>query len=311
MYTKRLGNMLNLAICIASICFLLVYPGYCIDAAKDGLSTALYIVLPSIFPFMVLARFIVSSGLHNILSRFVGKYFENIFGICRKYASVFILGCLGGYPIGAIALNSLLKRNEISREQAQHLVGICNNASPMFVIGTIGTLMLNNTFYGYVLFLIHLSCVFLCGIIMKFTFHPNSSGYVYCKQNPKSNSPLSDAITSSGTNMVNIASYIIIFSVISKFVQLVFKDFNCSFVLCILEITTGIKYCISSNIPEITKLSLISSALGFSGLCVFMQSRSVFEDLEISFSKYFFAKSLIAILSFIISYIVFTIIFSY
>ena len=310
MLTKKLGNIINLILCVVCIYFLLVYPGYCIEAAKDGLTTALYIVLPSIFPFMVISRFIISSGLYYTASKFIGSIFEKAFGIDKQYAAVFLLGCIGGYPVGSIILSDLLNKKEISIKQAEHLVGICNNASPMFVIGTVGTLLLNNTSYGYILYTIHITSVCLCGIIMKAIFRPRFS-QKFCRYNVKCNSPLTEAVTNSGANMINIASYIIIFSVISKFVTMILKEQNCSFILCLLEITNGIKYCIESSMPEVIKLSLISFSLGFSGLCVFSQSRAIFGDSQISFSKYFFAKSIIAILSFLTSYVVFAIIFSH
>ncbi len=311
MLTKKLGDIFNSLICISAICFLLIYPMYCIESAKEGLSTALYIVLPSIFPFMVLSRFIISSGLHFTASKFIGKPFEKLFGVDRQYATVFLLGCLGGYPIGSIILSGLLKKQEISKETAEHLVGICNNASPMFITGTVGTLILKSTYYGYVLYAIHLFCVCLCGFIMKIIFKAELTGNITYKKSQKNNFPLSEAVTSSGINMLNIASYIIIFSVISEFIVLLFKNTDCSFILCLLEITIGIKHCTLSSMPEIIKISMISFALGFSGLCVFSQSKAVFGDLNISFYKYFFAKFLIATLSFITTYFVFTIIFSH
>ena len=311
MLTKKLNSIFNFILCICAICFLLTYPAYCTEAAKDGLTTALYIVLPSIFPFMVLSKFIISSGLHNIISGLISRPFENFFGINRRYATVFILGSLGGYPIGSIILSSLLKRNEISVKNAEHLVGICNNASPMFIVGTVGTLLLGNTYYGYILYAIHLLCVILCGFIMKIIFNSEQSCELSTKKSTSSISPLSEAVTSSGINMINIASYIIVFSVISKFIVMLFKSTDCSFILCLLEITTGIKYCVSSSLPEILKLSLVSFALGFSGLCVFSQSKAVLGELNISFLKYFVAKALIGVMSFISSYIIFTIIFSH
>jgi len=309
MPVRKSGDILNIIICVVSVCFLLMFPAYCIEAAKDGLTTALYIVLPSIFPFMVLSRFTVASGIGYSLSELTGKPFEKVFGINRRYSIAFLLGCLGGYPVGSIVLSDMLRKKEISQKYAEHLAGICNNASPMFVIGTVGTILLNNTLYGYVLYAIHLLCVILCGIIMKHIFHPEKTDCFSQNLKHKSNSPLSEAVTSSGINMVNIASYIIVFSVISKFILLLCKKINCSFILCLLEITVGIRYCASSSLPEILKLSTISFALGFSGLCVFSQSKSVFGDLNISFSKYFFAKSLIAVMSFAVSYFIFSIIF--
>lgn len=309
----KFSDILNLIFSFIGVFFLIMYPGSCIDAAKDGLTTALYIALPSLFPFMVLSKFIIAGNFHYLISKIIGKPFEYLFGINKKYSVLFILGCIGGYPIGAIAINDMLCKDEISVKDAEHLLGFCNNSGPMFIIGTVGTLLLNDTKFGYVLYTIHILCTIMCGIIMRVIFKPEKSTLSSCIKNHKSNSPLSTSITDAGISMINIASYIVVFSVISSFIIKVFATSGetiLSSTLCFLEITTGIKHAAASNLPEVLKISLISGALGFSGLCVFSQSRAVFENNNISFSKYFFAKLITALLSFIMTYITFTIIFS-
>ena len=267
-----------------AVSFLFIYPQSCIEAAKDGVTTALYIVLPSIFPFMVLSKFIIARNLHYLASKIIGKPFEFLFGVNRKYAVVFVLGCIGGYPIGAIAINELLKKDEITVKDAEFLLGFCNNSGPMFIIGTVGTLMLNNTSYGYILYIIHILSVILGGIIMRIILRPSIKT---CALNTyKNNLSVSNSVTSSASAMINIASYIIIFSVIAKFVT-VFLD------------------------AKSFRALLVLSALGFSGLCVFSQSKAVFENVKFSFSKYIFSKLIIAIISFVTTAITFTIIFSY
>lgn len=310
----KFNDILNLCFAIMGICFLFMYPANCIEAAKDGLTTALYIALPSIFPFMVLSKFIIAGNLHYIISEFIGKPFEFLFGVNKKYAVIFVLGCIGGYPIGAITINEMLQKKEISVRDAQYLLGFCNNCGPMFIIGTVGSILLNNATYGYVLYIIHILCVILCGIIMRLFFKHSPENFDIYLKKTKNPSPLSSSVTSSGIAMINIGSYIIIFSVIASFVIKIFGNTNSyvlSGILCFLEITTGIKFASSVALPELYKISLISAAIGFSGLCVFSQSKAVFENIKISFFKYFFAKIIIAVLSFILTYTVFTIIFSH
>ncbi len=307
MNVKKMTDIFNLAFCLVAVLFLFMYPSYCIDSAKDGVTTALYIVLPSLFPFMVLSKYIINNNIHIKVSKIIGKPFEKMFGISKNYAVLFVLGCIGGYPIGAISISQLLKKREITIKDAEILIGFCNNCGPMFVIGTVGTLMLQNTLYGYILYAIHLISVMLCGIIMCRFFKPAKIS-VPVKSSIHQNSISS--VVSSANSMLNIASYIIIFSVISKFVTVSLKKENVvtTIVLCVLEITTGIKNISTTFLNDVLKLSIISASLGFSGFCVLSQCKSVFDEQQISFFKYIISKTIIAALSFVISFITFSII---
>ena len=313
MLCNKISYLFNLIIACFAAIFLFLYPATCIDAAKDGVTTALYIVLPSIFPFMVLSKFIIAGNLHYPLSRIIGKPFEQLFGLDKRYATIFVLGCIGGYPVGAIAINELLKNNEISISDAEQLLGFCNNSGPMFVIGTVGTLLLKITIYGYILYIIHIICAIIGGIIMRFMFKSKRESSSRNLQKKSTNSPFSFSVSSSAAAMINIAAYIVIFSVISSLIKKVFSGSTpaiTSSILCFFEITTGIKYVSAHITSEIFKISIISAALGFSGICVFLQSKAVFENTIISFKKYLCTKLIIALTSSVITAIVFTIIFS-
>lgn len=313
MFGKKINDVFNLIISVSGIIFLFLYPANCIEAAKDGLTTALYIVLPSIFPFMVLSKFIIAGNLHYPISYVIGKPFKFLFGMDKKYAVVFVLGCIGGYPLGAIAVNDLLKNNEISVCDAEHMIGYCNNAGPMFIIGTVGTLLLKNTMYGYVLYVIHIVSAVIGGFIMRIFCKPHRSNSNLNLRKNKDTSPFSVSVSSSVTAMINIVGYIIIFSVISSFITKTLANSSSlilSSVLCFFEITTGIKFTAEHIFSEALKIAIISAALGFSGICVFSQSKAVFENTNISFKKYICTKLIIALISFTIAYIVFTIIFS-
>ena len=68
---------------------------------------------------------------------------------------------LSGYPLGAKLTCDLYNENKISKSEAQRILCFSNNSGPIFIIGTIGTQMLNNSALGYKLLAIHIFLLYL------------------------------------------------------------------------------------------------------------------------------------------------------
>ena len=52
--------------------------------------------------------------------------------------SAFVIGMTGGYPAGAQAVGLLYERGELSRDEAEHALAVCNQAGPSFIFGFLG-----------------------------------------------------------------------------------------------------------------------------------------------------------------------------
>ena len=49
-----------------------------------------------------------------------------------------MIGMTGGYPAGAQAVGLLYERGELSRDEAEHALAVCNQAGPSFIFGFLG-----------------------------------------------------------------------------------------------------------------------------------------------------------------------------
>ena len=102
--------------------FLFVYlisrPGDAAAAVVDSLGVCASKLIPSLFPFMVLTNLICSTGLADLISRVIGGAFARATGIPASGAPVFLLGSIGGFPVGAVAARRLADNSELSKKDA-------------------------------------------------------------------------------------------------------------------------------------------------------------------------------------------------
>ena len=103
------------------------------DSAREALSLCARTLIPGLFPLFVLGGMLVP-GLVGLripgLSRFLG--FPEGF---------FLLGCLGGYPLGAACIAQALERGDLSRKDAERMTGLCSLCGPSFLFGVVGSIL--------------------------------------------------------------------------------------------------------------------------------------------------------------------------
>ena len=109
--------------------------------ATEGLEICIRTVIPSLFPFFILSTLLTGNllGTNIRLLRPLGK----ICGIPNGAESVLLVGFLGGYPTGAQAVCQAWRSGGLSKNDAQRMLGFCNNAGPAFLFGMGATLFDN------------------------------------------------------------------------------------------------------------------------------------------------------------------------
>ena len=138
----------------ALVClFLFTRPEICSEGVRSGILLAAETVVPSLFPFMTVASFLLRSGLGEAAGKPFDKVCEKLFRLPGVLAPVIIMSQIGGFPIGAKMTYELLKKNAITENEAQRACLFCINAGPAFVIGTVGSEMLGSVKAGVLLYL--------------------------------------------------------------------------------------------------------------------------------------------------------------
>jgi uncharacterized membrane protein YdjX (TVP38/TMEM64 family) len=102
----------------------------------------------------------------------------------------------------------------------------------------------------------------------------------------------------------------VIFAVINGLISPITDIIPSKYLKCVisafLELTNGVDIIQNNISSNYIKLILISGALGWSGLSVHMQVKSIVSRLNLSLKKYYITRALCSLISMIISYFVFS-----
>jgi sporulation integral membrane protein YlbJ len=229
------------------------------------------------------------------------------------------MGFVAGYPMGAKIIRQLLDADTLSPSEAQKMLCFSNNCGPLFIVGTVGSLMLNNTSIGYFLLVIHLLSALLISLI--FSSYGNCSVRKNHITRHEGSSPiklsalLNDAVKNAMDTLVCIGGFIIFFSVIasiistspiiiyiinSDLVHSISPGISSSIITGLLELSNGINKLCNLNMVSIYRLALISFMISFGGLCIHFQTSYVLGNCHFSLGIYVIAKLMQAFLSFIL-----------
>ena len=137
-------NILPILFILFTIC-LLIFSNSNLQATKAGLNLWANSVIPSLFPFLVATELLSYTNIVNFISRKLDKLMKPIFNVPGSAAYPFILGMISGYPVGAKAVCQIYNEGLCTKKEAEIMLAYTNNSGPLFIIGTVGILMYQNT----------------------------------------------------------------------------------------------------------------------------------------------------------------------
>ena len=144
-----------------------LYPETASQGAAAGLDVCLSVLVPSLFPFLVLSVFLVRSGASSLLGRILEKPTRLLFRLPGCCAPVILMGMIGGYPVGARGAASLLRTGDVTEEEARRLTLFCVNAGPAFVLSAVGARFLHSARAGGILLASSLTASLLLGLLLR------------------------------------------------------------------------------------------------------------------------------------------------
>ncbi|MGI5976446.1 MAG: hypothetical protein ACOX68_01950 [Candidatus Limivicinus sp.] len=138
-----------------------------ISSCRYALELCCEMIVPTLFPFFVISILLNRLGLPAALGKLLQPLAIKLFNVSGTAASALVIGLSGGYPLGAAYIADMHASEVISTEEAERLLGFCNNSGPAFLIGAIGTGVFHSPKIGLMLYLVHISAAVICGIIMR------------------------------------------------------------------------------------------------------------------------------------------------
>ncbi|MCX4370503.1 MAG: sporulation protein [Dysosmobacter sp.] len=135
-------------------------------SAAAGLALCGRSVIPALFPFMAVSTMLVSMGFGEWASpRLAGLM--NLYRLPGPAGSALLLGLVGGYPIGARTAAELHRKCLLTADEAERLLGFCNNSNPVFLISVLGCGIFGSPRTGVYLWLVHVLSALLAGFFFR------------------------------------------------------------------------------------------------------------------------------------------------
>lgn len=299
---------------------ILIFQKSASDGAKNGLIFCSDILIPSLFPFMVLSSFIVKSGLSAKLGYAFNPLTKSLFNLPGSAGSAIIISLIGGYPTGAKAVRELLENREITQRQAERMLFFTIGAGPSFVIGVIGVGIFKSFKVGIIMFLSQIISSLLIGIIVGVFSRIKKQDNSLNKKNIEIKLPISEAFVKSciGSTgqIINLCAFVVLFS---SFISIInyngFAD-RISSSLLLLKIPTSYANSLLFSLLEViggclnagnlgVSVEFISFSVAFAGICVHFQIFSTLGEMKFSKLKFMFFRLIHGFLSAIITHISF------
>ncbi len=251
---------------IISVCgvAMLILCGADISAGiRCGLSVCGEIVIPSLFPFMVMANFIAMSGAADYIGKGFAFVTKPIFRLPESCATPIFLSYISGYPIGAAMARRLVDNGETEKTDAERMLAFTVNSSPAMAIFAVGAGMFQSREIGFFLFAVHAVSSVITGIVFTRIFIKRKVVKVSSIANKTKRDGLADvfvqSVSDASAAMLGICGCVILFAGITQS----FDDFGWSAML--FEVTVGCRYAARYGLPA------VAAVLGFGGISVIMQ----------------------------------------
>ncbi|MBD5150632.1 MAG: sporulation protein [Oscillibacter sp.] len=276
----------------AVVVLLLLRPQEAAGAVREGLSLCGRTVIPSLFPFFAAISLLLQLGLAEALSGLCGPIMGPLFRMRGVCALPLLAGLLGGYPTGAKTAADLCSQGRITRQEAELLLGFCDNCGPAFLLGYIGAGILGDASAGLRLYVIHILSALLTGVLL-------------CRLN-KDRGPallggslpavpvsfpqaLTSSVSSALTSTLNICAFVVFFRVLASLPPVSLP----TPALGVLEMVTAA----ASLSPGPAGFISAAAIVGWGGLSVHCQAMSLAAPAGLSFRWHWAGKAIQAALS--------------
>ena len=269
---------------------LLCRPADAAAAVQNGLRLCVGTVIPSLFPFFVVISLLLQLGLADGLQGLCAPVMRPLFHMRGVCVLPLLAGLLGGYPSGAKTAAELYRQGQISRQEAELLLGFCDNCGPAFLLSYVGAGILGSPRAGVWLFLIHTAAALTVGMLLC-RLQPDRGPGRLRSNLPVKPITLPEALTSSVsgamTSTLHICGFVVLFHALTSLIPSQIPGAA----LGALEMVTGA----AALEPGPAGFVAAAAIVGWGGLSVHCQAMAVTAGL--SFRWHWLGKAAQAALS--------------
>lgn len=291
---------------LALLAALVLCPEGAVEGGKTGLALCGGVVIPSLFPYLVVSALVVKLGLASALARAAGPVMGPLFGVGGACAPALVLGLLGGYPVGARTASELCRAGLCSKDEANRLLAFCNNSGPAFLLGVVGAGVFRSPSAGALLYGVHAAAALLTGLLFRCFGKSRPASPAPSAPQPRQAAPFdpaaafTSAVAEGAAGLMNICAFVVFFAVLLSMLKgsglldgmaaalaAVFgplgltKPWALRLLTGLLELSSGVWSLADAGL-SVPALTLAAFLLGWGGVSVLFQTFSVLGDSGLS-----------------------------
>ena len=197
-----------------------------------------------------------------------------------------------------------MENGVLSQEEGERLLAFCNNAGPGFLLGVCGAGVFSSSRAGAALYLIHVAAALCAGLLTCRALPPSPHG-TYPHKSAKAqrfSTAFPTAVQNALTGCLNVSAFVVFFTVLARLLlhflpEAFASSLPCALLLGFLELTSGVLSLPCSRAGFLACAAL----LGWGGMSVHFQTRSMLAATPLSARYYLKGKVLQALLSLLLA----------
>ena len=262
-------------------------------------------IVPSLFPFFVLSDLLINYGFVELVGELFKPFMYKLFKINGNSSFAFIMSIISGFPSNSKYVKELYLKKLINENEASKLLTFTHFSNPLFILGTLSILFLNNKKAGLLILFCHYITNIIIGIIFR-NYYPSDKcnekvsikKAIIKMHNKRINNNLNfgQIITNSLINSIN--TLLLILGIVTMFLcittiinnNITINNYNQSILNGLFEITQGLKYLSVLDATLKFKTVISTMLLSFGGLSVHLQIISILSDTKIKYIPFLIAR---------------------
>lgn len=245
-------------------------------------------IFPLLFPTFIISDLLISSGIINIITKYLGGLYSKIFKLSPYGMYIFLISLISGTPTNAKNLKLLYDEGYINIDDITYILSTCVFFNPLLIISMVNLKVL------IILWVANI----LTGIIM------NRKRKVIKKdiKEIRNDFNLGKSIENNINILLNILGTITIFLMLSSIIKVNNPLFKV-IISGLLEVTNGLNKINLFFKGHILYEYLALIILSFGGLSIFIQIKSILKDTSLNTKYFLISRLLCAYISLNICYI--------
>ena len=286
---------------------LLLSPSRYFQSVQGGLLLFASSVLPSMLPYFFFTKLLTGTGCVGGLADSVGRPLGRAYRLPPVVAYPFLMSLLSGYPVGARVLSDLYEREVINGDDAAHAASFCSTSGSMFMLGSVGAVILKDVGAAALILVAHYLGAFLNGFLYR---GKKGKGLSPLMPLPSSEAAISDAMYESVLSLAVVGGFIAVANLLGDMViDLLTKcgwgrafsgRVSGGVLYSAFEVTRGCVEFASLDMSRGLTAALCCFAVSFGGLSVLLQSIAFLGKTGLKTGKFLLMKSTQAVISFAI-----------